>query len=49
MMISFDNNEDKFCLLFKDDIDGLRIRLRTRSHNLGSHDYGVIKTKLRVD
>ena len=41
MMTSFDNNEDKVCLLFKDDIGGSRIRSRAKSHNPGSRDYGV--------
>ena len=41
MMTSFDNNEDKVYLLFKDDVNELRIRSRTRSHNPGSCNYRV--------
>ena len=44
-MTSFDNNEDKVCLLLKDDIDGSRVRSRTRSrvrlYDHRSCDHGV--------
>ena len=40
MMTSFDNNEDKVCLLLKDDVGGLHVRSHTRSYDLGSCDYG---------
>ena len=40
-MTNFDNNEDNVCLLLKDDVGGLRIRSRARSHNHGSCDHGV--------
>ena len=36
-----DNNEDKVCLLFKDDVGGSRIRSRVRSYNPGSCDHGI--------
>ena len=46
MMASFDNNEDKVCLLLKDDVGrshvGARARSRVRSHNHRSCDHGVI-------
>ena len=41
-MTSFDNNEDKVCLLLKDDVGRLRVKSRARSHNHRSHDHGVI-------
>ena len=40
-MTSFDKNEDKVCLLFKDDVGGSRVRSRARSHNHRSCDHGV--------
>ena len=42
MMTSFDNNEDKICLLLKDDVNGLYVRSRARSHNPKSYDHGII-------
>ena len=45
MMTSFDNNEDKVCLLLKDDVGGSYIRSRAKSYDLGSHDYGVTLVK----
>ena len=41
MMTSFDNNEDKVCLLLKDDVGESRIRSRAKSNDLGSHDHGI--------
>ena len=35
MMTSFDNNEDKVCLLLKDDLKRSRVRSRARSYDLG--------------
>ena len=40
-MTSFDNNEDKVCLLFNDNIGRSRIRLHARSHDHRSHDHGI--------
>ena len=45
-MTSFDNNEDKVCLLLKHDVDGSRVRLYVKSHVPGSCDHGVIITFL---
>ena len=42
MIISFDNNENKVCLLFQNDVGRSRIRSRARSHDPGFRDYGVI-------
>ena len=36
-----DNNENKVCSLFKNDVGGSRIRSRARSHDFRSHDHGV--------
>ena len=41
MMTSFDNNEDKICLLLKDDVSGLHVRSRARSHDLKFGDHGI--------
>ena len=41
-----DDNEDKVCLLFKNDVGGSRIKSRTRSHDLWSCDYSV-KVKIK--
>ena len=41
MMTSFDNNEDKVCLLLKDDVGKSRVRSRARSYNHGSRDHDV--------
>ena len=45
-MTSFDNNEDKLCLLFKYDIGGSRIRSRAKSHDPRSRDYGITIIKI---
>ena len=47
MMTSFDNNEDKVCSFFKDDVGKSRIRLCARLHNFGSCDYGIRSIKVR--
>ena len=39
--MSFDNNKDKVCLLFKDDVGGSRVRSNARSQDPGSRDHGV--------
>ena len=45
MMTSFDNNKDKVCSLFKNDVGESWIRSRTRSrvraHNYKSRNHGV--------
>ena len=41
MITSFDNNEDKVYLLFKNDVAGLHVRSHARSHDPRSCDYGV--------
>ena len=41
-MTSFDNKENKVCLLLKDDVGGSYIKSRVRSHDLGSCDHGII-------
>ena len=41
MMTSFNNNEDKVCLLLKDDVGRSRVRPRTRSHDPRSRDHAV--------
>ena len=45
MMTSFDNNEDKVWLLFKDDVGRSHVRSRTRScvesHDHKCRDYGI--------
>ena len=41
MITSFNNNEDKICLLLEDNVGGSCVRLRARSHDLGSCDYGI--------
>ena len=47
MMTSFDNNKDKVCLLFKDDIGGSHVKSRARScvasHDCRSHDHNITK------
>ena len=40
-MTSFDNNEDKICLLFKDDIGRSCVRSCAKLYDPGSCDYGV--------
>ena len=40
-MTSFDNNKDKVCLLFKDDVGGSYVRSRAKSHDPGSRDHSV--------
>ena len=53
-MTNFDNNEDKVCLLLKDDVGGSCIRSFAKSHDYRSCNYGVtividtIKTNLVV-
>ena len=41
MMTSFDNNKDKVCLIFKNNVGRLRVRLYARLYNFGSCDYSV--------
>ena len=41
MMTSFDNNKDKVCLLFKDNVGRSCVRSRARSHDYISHDHGI--------
>ena len=41
MITSFDNNEDKVCLLLKDDVGGSRIKSRAKLHNPGSCEHGI--------
>ena len=41
MITNFDNNEDKVCLLFKDNVVGLHVRSHARLNDPGSCDYGV--------
>ena len=41
MIMSFNNNEDKFCSLFKDDVGGSRVESRAKLHHLGLRDHGV--------
>ena len=41
MMTSFDNKEDKICLLFKDNVGGSRVRSYARLHDPMSYDYGI--------
>ena len=45
MITSFNNNEDKICLLFKDDVGGSRIRScarsRVRLYDHRSCDHGI--------
>ena len=40
-MTSFNNNKDKICLHFKDDVGGLRVRSHARSNDPGSRDHDV--------
>ena len=40
-MTSFDNNEDKVCLLLKDDVSESRVRSPARSHNPEFCDHNV--------
>ena len=51
MMTSFDNNEDKVCSLFKDDVNGSHVRSRARScvrsHDHRSHNNGITKAQAR--
>ena len=40
-MTNFNNNEDKICLLLKDDVNGSGIKSRARSYNHKSRNHGV--------
>ena len=40
-MMSFDNKEDKICLLFKDNFGRSHVESRARSHDSESCDHGV--------
>ena len=42
IMTSFDNNENKVCLLLKDNVGGSRVRSHAKSHDFGSHNHGVL-------
>ena len=41
MMTSFDDNEDKVCSFVKDNVCGSCVRLRVKSYDPGSRDYGI--------
>ena len=40
-MTSFDNNEEKVCLLLKNDVNRSHVRLYVKSYNLGSYDHNI--------
>ena len=42
MVTSFDNNEDKICSLFKNNVGRSRVRLRGRSYYHKSCKHGII-------